>query len=224
MMNQSKQQFPIKDLLSGEYSLLIPGPSGSLESQISIPAQVRNDYLAIICHPHSLYGGTMQNKVVTTLARVFRDQSIPTVRFNFRGVGQSSGEFDQGLGETEDLRAVIQWVNTQNPNLKLCLAGFSFGSFVAYRASHDRNCALLITVAPPIHHFNYDLAYLPKAPWIIVQGEKDEIVPAEQVFTWADSLPVRPFVLRFPDVDHFFNGKLLLLRDQLQPLIASYLQ
>lgn len=207
----------------GEYHLNLQAPEGNLEALITIPPEKNDHFIAIICHPHSLHGGTMNNKVVTTLTKIFSDLHIPNVRFNFRGVGESHGHFADGIGEAEDLRSVISWVKSQSPTSKLCLAGFSFGSFVAYQVSHQVETAVLITVAPPIARFNYDLNSLPTCPWIVIQGEEDEIVFADEVFDWVKDLPREVTLLRFPNTGHFFHGKLILMRERLLPMLKKIL-
>lgn len=207
----------------GEQTITIQGPEGDLEAVVTIPADRNTDYVALICHPHSLHGGTMNNKVVTTLAKVFNELGIASVRFNFRGVGASQGNFANGVGEVNDLLRVITWVKSYFPTVKIALAGFSFGSFVAYQASRQINPVVLISVAPPIHHFDFDIEHFPSCPWIIVQGEEDEIVSATNVFKWIDTLPRQVTVLRFPNTNHFFHGKLILLREQLLPVIKKML-
>lgn len=206
----------------GEQSFILQGPVGDLETSVTIPETHKN-ISAIICHPHSLHGGTMNNKVVTTLAKLFNEMGAVVVRFNFRGVGKSAGEFDHGIGESEDLRFIISWVLKQYPETKLCLTGFSFGSYVSYRVSGDINPALLISVAPPVSHFEYQEIKLPTCPWIIVQGEEDEVVDPLKVFDWVDHLPRSVNLLRFPNTGHFFHGQLIQLREKLKPLVENFL-
>ncbi len=206
----------------GENKLFIPGPAGQLEAIVTMPEGACSG-IAIICHPHSLMGGTMQNKVVHTLARTYRESGLVTVRFNFRGVGASSGEFAHGIGETDDLLAVSAWIQQQLPEQPLFLAGFSFGSFVAFRASSQLACRHLILVAPPVPRFDFTSVPLPRCPWLVVQGEQDEVVEPSQVFDWLASLTPAPQVLRFAQATHFFHGHLVELREQLLTLLQPYL-
>lgn len=194
----------------------ISGPVGKLQAVIEQPSTLTTPQrVAIVCHPHPLFKGTMNNKVVTTLTRVFLRLGATTIKFNFRGVGQSEGEHAKGVGELDDLRAVIQWANEQYTHSRLMLAGFSFGAYIATKVATEVSPDALVIVAPAVHHQDY--LHLPtiKFPLIVAQGEADEIVPADQVFAWLDTLS-NPFtLLRFPGVGHFFHGQLIPLRDQL---------
>lgn len=190
----------------GDNPIELQGAIGPLQAMVMCPQHYRSDYVAVLGHPHSLQGGTMQNKVVTTLARTFRDLGIPSVRFNFRGVGSSVGKYDDGVGESDDVIAIVRQLQQRSPSLKICLAGFSFGSYVTFRAAKQLHPALLISIAPPITH--YDFTHYVAHPWIIVQGEEDEVVPPQAVFDWYQQLQPNPILIRFPDTTHFFHGKL----------------
>src|ERR1700733_12098605 len=140
----------------GGERLSIEGPAGALEAVVEDTGMMSPSY-AIVCHPHPLMGGTMDNKVVTTVARSLRESGIPTLRFNFRGVGASAGSFDEGIGETADADAVASWGAGHWPGRTLVIAGFSFGGSVALRlaqrwSAEDRAPALLITIAPALSH------------------------------------------------------------------------
>lgn len=193
-------------------------PTHEIE-MLATPAPENHDQhiTVIICHPHPLFEGTMHNKVVTMLAKTFHTLGVRTVRFNFRGVGKSSGKYAEGIGETEDVIAIAHWIKTVCPNDKLWLAGFSFGAFVALRAAEKLHPAQLITVAPPVVNFNFDFALNTPitSPWILVQGENDEIVAPEAVFNWAEKLNPKPTIIRMKNTSHFFHGKLTELRDKL---------
>ena len=129
-------------------TFLIQGAIGELELLTACPPDAAAQPItAVICHPHPLHGGSLQNKVVHTLARGFGELGARSVRFNFRGVGRSSGVYDNGMGETEDLLAVIAWVRARRPRDRLWLAGFSFGAYVALRASVRFDPAQLVLVA-----------------------------------------------------------------------------
>ncbi len=166
--------------------------------------------VAVVCHPHPQHGGTMNNKVVTTLVRTYRDLGIPCVRFNFRGVGQSEGSFDSAIGEVEDLMAVIEWVKRCYPQAGLLLAGFSFGSSVAAQASHRLGGELehLVLVAPPVERYSYDLGGIFPAPVTVIIGDQDELVDVPGVIRWFDRLRVEKALLRYPEATHFFHGAL----------------
>jgi len=171
--------------------------------------------IGIICHPHPLYGGTMHNKVVDTLSRAFNESGIGTLRFNFRGVESSDGEYAQGVGEVDDLRAVLDWAQKQRPGHALWLAGFSFGAYVALNVAREYPLKGLIIVAPPVNFFDFTALTPPECPWLLVQGEADEIVPSTEALTWAEAQNPAPQIVRMPEVGHFFHGRLNQLRDHL---------
>lgn len=199
-----------------ETAFLLAGPAGDLEV-LATPAAEKKEppVIAVICHPHPLFGGTMTNKVGSTIARTLLEMHISVVRFNFRGVGKSQGSFAEGIGELEDLRAVIKWVKEQEPNCILWLAGFSFGGYIAARMATQIPVAQLITVAPQASRFTAEPFPEITAPWILVQGEADEVVPPQEVFDWVNSLEKKPVVIRMPEASHFFHGQLMELRRQL---------
>ena len=142
-------QFTDKLNNPGEHSLLLNGSEGLIEAVLTVPENINSSFVAFLGHPHSLQGGTMNNKVVTTMARVFKEAGIPSLRFNFRGVGQSAGVYDDGIGESEDMLELVRVWQTEQPDLKLICAGFSFGSYVAYRTAAQSDASILITIAPP---------------------------------------------------------------------------
>jgi alpha/beta superfamily hydrolase len=158
----------------------------------------------------------MANKVVTILAKTFQHLGWNTVRFNFRGVGQSAGQFDQGNGELADLMAIISWVKQAHIRSKICLAGFSFGAYIAAKATTQMVPQQLIMIAPPVQHFAMQALPLISYSWILVQGEKDEIVSPEAVFTWAETRDPKPTIIRLPSAGHFFHGQLLELQRKLE--------
>lgn len=192
---------------------LIEGPAGALEALVEAPAEPRG--VAVVCHPHPLYQGTMTNKVAHTLARVFNDLGVAAVRFNFRGVGASAGTYDEARGETDDALAVADWATGRWPAVPLWFAGFSFGAYVALRAAAVRRPVGLVTVAVPVQRFDVAGLAQPDCPWVIVQGDQDELVDVEAVVEWVDSLDPGPELVVMQGVDHFFHGRLRELRDTL---------
>jgi uncharacterized protein len=206
----------------GEHAFFMEGKVGLLETILTLPPSYSGDYLAILGHPHSLQGGTMHNKVVTILARVFKDLHIPSLRFNFRGVGQTPGIYDHGLGESEDMLVVAQQALIGLPRAHLCFAGFSFGSYVAYRAAAQCPHALLLTVAPPVHHYDYHEWKIDPSKWIVVQGEQDDVSPPDLVSEFAAQNNLS--VLRFPEAGHFFHGQLIALKETLLETLPHYLK
>jgi hypothetical protein len=196
----------------------LAGPAGPLQALIEIP-QIEGGgteavtAFAVVCHPHPLYGGTMDNKVVYTLARTLEQLGAPAIRFNFRGVGGSAGVYDEGRGETDDALAVIAHGRRRWPGAALWLAGFSFGGAVALRAAAPGKPRRLITVAPGISTVRVTDAAPPGCPWLIVQGDADEVVPPEAVRSWAEQLSPAPELRMLPGAGHFFHGRLHELRD-----------
>ncbi len=200
----------------------INGPAGVLQGLTACPPDGQALHATgIVCHPHPLYGGTLNNKVVDTLSRALNELGVGTLRFNFRGVEASAGEYAGGVGEADDLRAVLRWVQTQRPGHPLWLAGFSFGAYVALQVAHEFPLAQLITVAPPVNFFDFSSLPAPQCPWLLVQGEADEIVPSEQVLSWAQAQRPAPDIIRMPAVGHFFHGNLNRLRDAVYEHIAQ---
>lgn len=200
---------------AGETNISLQGPTGKLETLTSTPLQLTKPIIAVICHPHPLFGGTMHNKVVYSIARAFKDMGLPTVRFNFRGVGASTGNYDHGIGETEDLLAVLKWVQQVCPDHAIWLAGFSFGSYVAARGAKVWPAKQLISIAPPVQNFNFKELPPFDCPWLVVQGDQDEVVAPAAVFSWLESLENPPTVIRMEGSGHFFHGKLIELRQVL---------
>lgn len=199
---------------------LIPGPVGNIDVSVDLPDAVPRG-LALIGHPHPLFGGTKDNKVAQTLARTFVGLGYATVRPNFRGVGKTEGTHDNGIGEQDDMLAVLDWMRTQaewSPavaTLPLALGGFSFGSFVisqvarrlAEAGTPAERLALVGTATS-----RWDVAPVP-ADTIVIHGELDDTVPLAAVLDWArpQELPV----IVIPGADHFFHRKLHLIRQQI---------
>lgn len=203
-----------------EERVTFEGPAGPLEGILSIPDSAPRA-VAVVCHPHPQFDGTMQNKVVHTLACTFTAAGIAALRFNFRGVGESAGAYDEGDGETEDALAAVEFAHERLGELPLWLAGFSFGSSIALRASTRTECAGLVMVAPPAAKFGPSEAGAPDCPWLVVQGDADEIAPPDDVVEWVNGIDAGPELLMLPGVDHFFHGKLNLLRDTVSEFIEN---
>lgn len=192
--------------------VVIDGPAGAIEAMVERPAGARGDIVAVCCHPHPLFGGTMQNKVVHTLARACQDQGVATVRFNFRGVGASAGVHDDGVGESDDAAAVADWAREATGAARLWSLGFSFGGFVAYRLATMREASALVTVAPPVRRFDFTKLPVPACPWYVAQGDKDDLVNHESVLAWTRTVSPPPEVHVLAGAEHFFHGRLTELR------------
>jgi uncharacterized protein len=195
---------------AGTSRQVIAGPAGPIECAIDAPGPgVALRGVAVLCHPHPLHGGTLDNKVVQTMARAFVQMGYRAVRFNFRGIGQSAGGWDEGRGEVDDALAVIEAL--RDPALPLALGGFSFGGYVASRAAsrlpEGFGAERLVLVGPAV--LNFPMAPVP-ADTLVIHGEADDVVPLAAVLDWA-----RPAVLPVtvvPGAGHFFHGQLPLLK------------
>ena len=183
--------------------LFVPGPVGRLEAiwQPGLPGRPA----AVVCHPHPLYGGTMQNRVVYWLARALEEAGIGALRFNFRGVGRSDGAWTGGDGEAEDARAAIAWLRAQGAE-EIWVAGFSFGCYAGLRAGIAEGIARWVAIAPAVNHWDFSFAEALAAPGLVVVGAEDEIVPPAMVDAWAVRVPAARFV-RIPAAGHFFAGE-----------------
>lgn len=188
------------------------GPAGALEGMLDWPAG-NPVAVAVVCHPNPVQGGTMQNKVAYILARAFNDMGAVSLRFNFRGVGASAGAFDRGEGETDDALAAMDWLTARHPGVPLWLAGFSFGAYVALRAQSRRDVRKLVTVAPAVERFERSAIVTPRCPWVLVQGDADDVVPPQAVLDWAAALTPPPRLALLEGAGHFFHGRLNELRD-----------
>lgn len=202
----------VKTAPTAATSFFIAGPAGQLQARQSQPAPdgalARSAYVVVIGHPHPQQSGTMDNKVVTTLMRTYRDLGITAISFNFRGVGESEGRFANGEGEREDLLAVVDWVRAQYPHATLLLAGFSFGSAMVAQASHQCRPAHLLLVAPPVERYDYDREGRFDCPVCVVQGDNDEVVDVSGVYRWAEQLASPVKLIRDAEAGHFFHGRL----------------
>jgi alpha/beta superfamily hydrolase len=198
-----------------ETRVLLPGAVGQLEAIVRGP-DTRPTIIGIVCHPHPLQGGTFNNKVVTTIARTWFKQGLGVIRFNFRGVGASEGHYAKGVGETDDLLAVIDCVQAAYPDSEIWLGGFSFGSYVVLRAAQQRAVGRLVTVAPPVGNFDFNVIKRIACPWLVIQGDSDEIISAQEVYAWLQQFSPPPHVIRFPQTGHFFHGKLGELQSALE--------
>lgn len=193
--------------------LLIDGPAGRLEVDLNDPGAERRG-IALIAHPNPVQGGTKDNKVVTTLAKTFFALGYAVLRPNFRGVGASAGTHDAGIGETDDLLAVLAYARERcGRALPLLLAGFSFGSYVQSRVARRVAADRLVLVAPAVNRF----AAEPVQPGtLVIHGEHDDVVPLASVLEWAR--PQHLPVVVVPGGEHFFHGRL----DELKQIVLAW--
>lgn len=205
----------------------LAGPAGQIETKLEFPdeAGAAPAAFGVACHPHPLYGGTMDNKVTHVLARAMNECGAPCFRFNFRGVGASAGAFDNGRGEADDLAAVVAEGRRRFPGAALWLGGFSFGAFVALRGAERLAPDKLVAVAPPVARFELGSVAHPECDWLLVQGDADDVVPPDAVLAWAAQQPANPHGRRpnlhvLAGAGHFFHGRL----HELKPLVLDFLR
>ena len=197
------------------HSQLIEGPAGKLEVKVEEPDNPAPQApVAVLCHPHPLHGGSLTNKVVHILASTMNRLGAMAVRFNFRGVGRSEGEFDNMVGELEDLRAVVEWVRKQYPGAPLWLGGFSFGAQVALKLHAQLGAERLLVAAPPLSLYGTDDLPGIAIPWLVIQGSEDEVIDAGQVRDWvARQTDNPPRLIWLDGAGHFFHGRLNEVRE-----------
>ena len=195
----------------GERRSSIAGPAGTLEVAFNVPEGAPRG-IALIAHPHPLQGGTLDNKVVQTLAKTFAALGYAAVRFNFRGVGLSEGQFDDGIGETDDALAALAAAKLELGELPVALAGFSFGSYVQTRVAHAITAERLVLIGPAVKRFPIEVV---PPDTIVIHGEEDDVVALADVLAWAR--PQQLPIMVFPGSGHFFHGRL----PQLQRVITG---
>ena len=193
----------------------VEGPAGRLEIAVADPGSGRRG-IALFAHPHPLHGGTLDNKVVQTLAKAFFSLDYAAVRLNFRGVGGSEGVFDDGRGEIEDVMAVARYARERFGAMDLALAGFSFGAYVAAQAARSLHPAKLLLVAPAVNLYTMPSV---QGATLVVHGEDDDVVPLKEVLAWARPQQLPVTVL--PGAGHFFHGMLVPLRELVQRCLGG---
>jgi alpha/beta superfamily hydrolase len=211
-------------LLIRETPVFIDGPVGQLEALYLDVADARG--VALLCHPNPVQGGTMLNKVVSTLQRTARDAGYITLRFNYRGVGASAGSHDMGSGEVDDAQAVAAWVREKHPELPLTLFGFSFGGFVAASLGGRLEAtgvplARLFMVAPAVMRLSANDVLPQGCPLIVIQPDTDEVVAPQLVYDWSAALSRPHELLKVAECGHFFHGKLTDLKDLVLPRLSN---
>lgn len=200
----------------GEHAFELTGPCGRLEAVLlRAPAAEERRAVVVCCHPNPQQGGTLTNKVIHTVAKALTGLGLVTLRFNFRGTGKSAGVYDEGQGETQDVLAALNWAREQFPGYELWLAGFSFGAFVSLKAASQADVKQVLSVAPPVQRFDFSDFVRPDCPWLVVMPEEDEVVSAEAVFAWLETVTPPASLVRYPETGHFFHGKLIALRETL---------
>lgn len=220
----SEQSKDPESFPSEQTEFFLSGPAGRLDCIADFPESGHaRPATAVLCHPHPQHGGTMRNKVVTIMERALRESGLATVRFNFRGVGDSEGEFDEGVGETEDLLAVVEWARTVRPDVDLWLGGFSFGAWITLKAAQDLPVRMLITIAPPVERYGFSELMPPNCPWLVIQGDEDEVVSPKAVSNWAETLDKQPKLVVMEGSGHFFHRRLMDLRGLIKNAVQPHL-
>lgn len=201
----------------------LQGASGLLEVAVDMPREpnVNEDApLVVVCHPHPLYQGTMDNKVVVTVQRAMNQLGLICIRFNYRGVGQSDGVYGEGEGEIEDCLTVLNWLASHFPKRKIWLTGFSFGGYIAYRASKLHPLiSQLLCIAPGITRFNMSGLAEPHVPFVVIQSDQDEVIAYSAVTSWLMRHDCPFHFIKLAGVSHFFHGRLVELK---RLLIETY--
>jgi uncharacterized protein len=200
----------------------IPAPHGRLEGLLRLPDEEgASQMVAVVCHPHPIYGGTMHNKTVFRLAQALNAVGMPTLRFNFRGVGESTGTYDEGEGEQDDVRAALDYIQGQFPDAPLCVAGFSFGSWVGLRVGcADERVNQLVGAGVPTRLLSVEALAQCAKPKLIVQGELDQYGPQGDLLPWFKSIPEPKHLEVVAGSDHFFTDHL----DALSEAVTRYFQ
>uniref|UniRef100_A0A7C1X454 Alpha/beta hydrolase n=1 Tax=Pseudomonas graminis TaxID=158627 RepID=A0A7C1X454_9PSED len=207
-----------------ETPVFIDGPAGQLEALYLDLDEPKG--IALICHPNPVQGGTMLNKVISTLQRTARDAGLITLRFNYRGVGASAGSSDMGEGEVDDAQAAASWLRAKHLDLPMTLFGFSFGGFVAATLggrleAEGETLKHLFMVAPAVMRIANVDALAQKGALTIIQPDTDEVVDPQLVYDWSDKLPRPHELLKVAECGHFFHGKLTDLKDLILPRLSN---
>jgi uncharacterized protein len=195
-----------------QHKLRIKGPVGPIETVIEEPSGTPLG-LALIAHPHPLKGGSLDNKVAWTLARAAVSCGLVAVRPNFRGVGESAGEYDHGIGETDDLLALAAAITTHYGKLPWTLMGFSFGAYVQHRVAQELHAQRLIMVGPAVSMYSFEATHIPTS---ILHGTEDEVIPFQAAREYADMHAIP--LIAIEGAGHFFHGKLRELQSQVEAL------
>ena len=198
----------------------IPTPTGHLEGILKPEEEgVIPRYAAIVCHPHPLYGGTMHSKVVFKVAQILQMLGMPALGFNFRGVGRSTGTYDEGRGEMDDVRYTLEFLSNRYPGLPVILGGFSFGAYIALRvAAIDGRVQAMIGLGVPARMFDGEYLKDSHKPKLIIQGTADEQAPYALTVKWFEHVPAPKSMIAIQGADHFFQGHL----DKVQAIIATF--
>lgn len=200
----------------------IPTPQGHLEGILKPEEEASQpQYTGLICHPHPLGGGNMHNKVVFKVSQTLQQNfNIPTLRFNFRGVGHSTGIYDEGRGEMDDVRYALEFLSRRYPGVPAIIGGFSFGAWVGLRvAATDDRVQAMIGLGVPARMFDSDTLQDSHKPKLFIHGSNDEIAPYDLAMKWFEQVPAPKRLVTVENADHFFQGHL----DEVQQIVTSFI-
>jgi alpha/beta superfamily hydrolase len=218
-----------QNMSPGENPIILEGEAGKIEAILHLPkadiVKTPVQAMMICCHPHPLHGGTMTNKIVHIICKTFSKLGLPTLRFNFRSIGESQGKHDNGIGESKDLLILSELMHKTWPDRELWLAGFSFGSWIAANSAVAAKAKQLLSIAPPVKHFDFKKMQQPSCPWLVLMGDADEVVEPSEVYEWiADQQINKPELIRFPEAGHFFHGEMVNMSKTLEHHYQKMLQ
>lgn len=200
----------------------IAGPAGRLEALLDLPVAPPRA-VAVIAHPHPLYGGTMHTKGVYQAAKGMVRIGVAALRFNFRGVGRSAGQFDAGPGEKADFAAAVECAEQRFRGLPIWAAGMSFGAWIAMTAgAEDARVSLLVGIAPPVDRYDFSVLRSCRLPKFIIHGEDDELVSISQVRAFYATLPEPKELAVIDEANHLFEGKTALVGDTIEDLLGDF--
>ena len=200
----------------------IAGPAGPLEALLDLPGGEPRA-VAVFGHPHPLHGGTMHTKALYQAAKAMPRIGVAALRFNFRGVGRSTGTFDSGPGEKDDFRAALSFVEQRFPDLPVWAAGMSFGSWVAMTVgAEDARVSLLFAIAPPVDRYDFEVLKTCTLPKFIVHGEADELIAIKEIRKFYAQIPEPKELVTIEDANHLFEGKTSLVGDAVEDLLADF--
>jgi len=202
---------------------MLPSAVGPLEAILEEGSSSDPKAVAILCHPHPQYGGTMHNKVVVRAAQAFQEAGMATLRFNFRGVGRSAGTFDFGEGEQEDVAAAIAFMAERYPKTPIWLTGYSFGAWVGLKVgARDERVTTLVAIGAAVALADFRFLEECTKPKLFIHGTKDEFAPLEHLQALMLTLPEPKDLILIEGADHFFTGKLEELKSELLRYIRTH--
>jgi hypothetical protein len=208
--------------MTSDFLREIPGPAGPLEALLDLP-EGEPRAVAVFGHPHPLHGGTMHTKALYQAAKAMPRIGVAALRFNFRGVGRSTGTFDSGPGEKDDFRAALSFVEERFPDLPIWTAGMSFGSWIALSVgAEDPRVSLLLAIAPPVDRYDFGALKMCTLPKFIVHGESDELISIKEIRKFYAQLPEPKELVTIEDANHLFEGKTSMVGDAVEDLLADF--